>query len=184
MRPAFAIAPDFHLPGGCSDRLLVADGGDWRAPREEEVASLVAAAPRPDVVLLFTVPAHMRATFWEMLGEEATEGTGDFVTFAADLRQFLAFKELPPSADAVFDLVVQDVGGAIDAAGLWGLVNFGDQPLLLDWPDVRLRLGTGEGCRVGAGLLPNVGAPADEPNVMVAIRHEVVAEGSPAKLDS
>jgi hypothetical protein len=183
MRPAFAIAPDFHLLGGWSDRLLVADGGDWRAPREEELATLVAEAPAPDTGLVFTVPAHMRARFWEMLGEEATEGTGDFVTFAADLRQFLAFKELPPSADAVFDLVVQDVGGAVDTAGLWGLVNFGDEPLLLEWADVRLRLGPGEGCRVGAGLLPSVGAATDEPNVMVAIRNSS-AESNPAKLDS
>jgi hypothetical protein len=183
MRPAFAIAPDFHLLGGWSDRLLVADGGEWRAPREDESVTLVAEASRPHTVLLLTVPAHMRARFWEMLGEEAAEGTGDFVTFAADLRQFLAFKELPPSADAVFDLVVQDVGGAVDTAGLWGLVNFGDEPLLLGWPDVRLRLGSGQGCCVGAGLLPQVMAPTDEPNVMVAIRNSS-AESSPAKLDS
>ena len=98
--------------------------------------------------LLFAIPAHMRARFWDMLGEQAAEGTGDFITFAADLRQFLVFKELPPPADATFDLLVQDAGGAVDPAGLWALVNFSDEPLLLDWPGVRLRLGPGEGCRI------------------------------------
>jgi hypothetical protein len=183
MRPAFATAPDFHLGGNWSDRFLVAEGPSWRAPREDELAALVAEAPRPDTaVLLFTVPAHMRGRFWEMLSEEAAEGTGDFVTFAADLRQFLAFKELPPPTDAVFDLVVQDAGGSVDTAGLWALVNFGDELLLLDWPTVRLRLGAGEGCRLGAGLAPNVVPPAEEPNVMVAIRRDAGAEG--AKLAS
>ena len=119
-----------------------------------------------------------------MLGEEAAEGTGDFVTFAADLRQFLAFKELPPPADATFDLLVQDVGGAVDPAGLWGLINFSDEPLLLDWPGVRLRLGPGEGCRIDPRSVPGVVPPAEEPNVMVAIRQGSAADGRPDKLDS
>ena len=149
MKPAFAIAPNFHLGSGWSDRLLVAENEGWRAPREDELAALVVETPGSDAAaLLFAIPAHMRTRFWDMLGEEAAEGSGDFVTFAADLRQFLAFKELPPPADATFDLLVQDVGGAVDPAGLWGLINFSDEPLLLDWPDVRLRLGPGEGCRI------------------------------------
>jgi len=184
MRPAFAIAADFHLAGGWSDRLLIADGEGWRAAREDELAAFVADVSRSEgAALLFTVPAHMRGRFWEMLGEEAAEGTGDFVTFAGDLRQFLAFKELPPPTDAVFDLVVQDAEGAVDSAGFWALVNFGDEPLLLDWPTVRLRLGPGEGCRIRAGLSPTVVPPADDPNVMVAIRHDAAAE-RPGKLDS
>jgi hypothetical protein len=126
----------------------------------------------------------MRAKFWEMLGEEAAEGTGDFVTFAAGLREFLAFKNLPPPAGSVFDLVVQDAGGTVATAGLWALVNFGDEPLLLDWPDVRLRLGPGEGCCLAAGEPPRVAVPAEEPNVMVAIRREAGAESRPARLDS
>src|SRR5262245_49418234 len=171
MRPAFAIAADFHLDGGWLERLLVTENGGWRAPREDELAALVAETPDTVVGLLFVIPAHMRARFWDMLGEEAAEGTGDFVTFAAELRQFLAFKGLPPPTDAVIDLVVQDVGGAVDAAGLWSIVNFGDEPLLLDWPTVRLRLGSGEGCRIDPRSFPGIVAPADEPNVMVAIRH-------------
>ncbi|MEJ0077069.1 MAG: hypothetical protein WDO17_16810 [Alphaproteobacteria bacterium] len=185
MRPAFAIAPNFHLGGGWLDRLLVGGTEGWRAPSEDELAGLVAEPPRPKVAaLLFAVPAHMRARFWEMLGEEAAEGTGDFVTFAADLRQFLAFKELPPPADAEFDLLVQDVGGAVDPAGLWALANFGDEPLLLEWPAVRLRLNPGEGCRVDPRSPPGVVAPAVEPNVMVAIRHAPAAESRPDRLDS
>jgi hypothetical protein len=185
MKAAFAIAANFHLGGGWLDRLLVAGNEGWRAPREDELAALVAEPPRPDVAaLLFAVPAHMRARLWDMLGEEAAEGTGDFVTFAADLGQFLAFKELPPPADATFDLLVQDVGGAVDPAHLWALVNFGDEPILLDWADVRLRLGSGEGCRIDPGSPPGVVPPAEEPSVMVAIRQDSVAEVRPEKLDS
>ena len=147
-------------------------------------ALVVGDTGQRSAALLFAIAAHMRARFWDMLGEEAAEGSGDFVTFAADLRQFLAFKELPPPAAATFDLLVQDVGGAVDPAGLWGLINFSDEPLLLDWPGVRLRLGPGEGCRVDPRYPPpGVVAPADEPNVMVAIR-EGAADGRPDKLDS
>jgi hypothetical protein len=185
MRPAFAIAPNFHVDGGWLDRLLVAGNEGWRAPREDEVAALLAEAPGTDgAALLFVIPAHMRADFWKMLGEEAAEGAGDFVSFAAGLRRFLAFKELPPPADSVFDLLVQDVGGAVDAAGLWALVNFGDEPLLLDWPGVRLRVGPGEGCRIDPHCPPGVVPPAEEPNAMVAIRQGPAAEGSPDRLQS
>jgi hypothetical protein len=183
MRPAFAIAPNFHLGGGWLDLLLVAGNEGWRAPKEDELAALVAEASTGAPALLFVIPAHMRARFWDMLGEEAAEGTGDFVNFAADLRQFLAFKDLPPPADATFDLLVQDVGGAVDPTGLWGLINFGDEPLLLDWPDVRLHLGPGEGCRIDPRSPPGVVPPAEEPNVMVMIR-QGTAEGRPDKLDS
>ena len=177
MRPAFAIAPNFHLTGGWSDRLLVGGHEGWRTPHDGEVAALATQAPGTDpAALLFAIPAHMRNRFWDMLGEEAAEGTGDFVTFAADLRQFLVFKELPPPADAVFDLVVQDVGAAVDPAGLWGLVNFSDDPLLLEWQDVRLRLDAGEGCRVDATSPPSVVAHTEEPNVMVVIRAGPAAE--------
>lgn len=185
MRPAFAIASNFHLGSSWSDRLFVAESEGWRAPREDEFVGLVRETPLDDpAVLLFAIPAHMRTRFWNMLGEEAAEGTGDFVTFAADLRQFLAFKELPPPADAVFDLVVQDVGGAVDKAGLWALVNFGDEPLLLDWQDVRLRLGAGEGCCIDPRNPPGVVPPAEDPNAMVTIRQGSAAEDGLGKLDS
>jgi hypothetical protein len=179
MRPTFAIAPGFHFGGGWSDRLLVAEGENWRAAREDEIAGLVVQAPGASgAALLFVTPAHLRAKFWDMLSEQAEEGTGDFLVFADDTRQFLAFKELPPPADAVFELVVQDEDGAVDTAGLWALANFGDDPLVLDWPGVRLRLGAGEGCRIDAGFPPGVVPPADEQNVMVVIRTGEAAQQS------
>ena len=179
MRPAFAFAPNFHMSGGWLDRLLVAGGVGWRAPGEDELSPLVAQAPSADgAVLLFTMPAHMRSRFWAMLNEQATEGTGDFITFAADIRQFLTFKDLPPPDEAAFELLIQETGGEVNAAGLWGLVNFGEEPLLLGWPDVRVRLDPGEGCRLGPLAHPAVVVPADEPNAMVAIRMEAAAEDS------
>jgi hypothetical protein len=185
MRPEFAIASNFHFGGGWLDRLLVAGDQGWRAPREDEIALLVAEAPRTDVAaLLFVMPAHVCARFWAMLDEQAASGTGDFIAFAAEMRRFLDFKELPPPADALFELLAQDAGGNVDAAGLWALVNFGDEPLLLDWPGVRLRLGAGEGCRVDPHCPPGVMPPAEEPNVMVAIRQGSAAEGRPDRLNS
>ena len=65
---------------------------------------------------------------------------------------------------------VQDVGGEVDTARLWSLVNFGDEPLLLAWPGVRLRLDPGGGCRLNAGLPPGVVPPAEEPTVLLVIR--------------
>jgi len=180
MRPAFAIAPNFHLDGGWADRLLIAANEGWRAPREDEIAALVADAAHADVAtLLFAFPVHMRARFWDMLGEEAAEGTGDFVAFAAEVRQFLAFKELPPPPDALFELLIQDASGEVDVAGLWALTNFGEEPLLLDWPDVRLRLAPGEGCRIDPRCPPGVIPPAEEPNAMVTIRQGSAAQTLP-----
>jgi hypothetical protein len=171
MRPTFAIAPNFQSGGGWTDRLLVAEGDRWRAPRADELAALLAETPRADgAACLFVIPGHLRAKFWTILSEEAAEGTGDFVAFADELRQFLAFKELPPPADAVFELLVQDADGEVDTGRLWSLVNFGDEPLLLAWPGVRLRLDPGEGCRLSAGFPPGVVPPAEEPTVLLAIR--------------
>src|ERR1051325_3666537 len=68
MKPAFAIAPNFHLDGGWLDRLLVAANEGWRAPSADELAALVAQAPGTDAkALLFAIPAHMRSRFWDML---------------------------------------------------------------------------------------------------------------------
>ena len=180
MRPTFAIAANFQIGGGWMDRLLVTEGDGWRAPREDELAALVAETPHADgVACLFVIPGHLRAKFWTMLDQEAAEGSGDFVSFAGEMRQFLAFKELPPPADAVFELLVQDVGGEVDTARLWSLVNFGDEPLLLAWPGVRLRLGPGGGCLLDAGFPPGVVPPAEEPNALLAIRIGPAPDGRP-----
>jgi len=114
-----------------------------------------------------------------LVDQEAAEGTGDFVSFADEMRQFLAFKELPPPTDAVFELLVQDVGGEVDTARLWSLVNFGDEPLLLAWPGVRLRLDPGGGCRLDAGFPPGVVPPVEEPTVLLAIRTGPAADDRP-----
>ena len=178
MRPAFAIAANFHLGGGWLDRLLVAEGAGWRAPREAELAGLVAEAQQADgVALLFVTPGHLRTRFWTMLSQQAAEGSGDFVAFADDMRQLLVFKELPPPEDAVFELLVQDAGGQVDVTGLWALVNLGEEPVVLDWTDVRLRLSPGEGCRIPADLSPGIVPPTEEPNVLLAIRSGAAAQG-------
>jgi hypothetical protein len=177
MRPTFSFAPGFHFDGGWSDRLLVAEGDGWRAVHEDELPTVVAqAANGGGAVALFVLPAHLRQKFWDMLSAQAAEGTGDFLAFADEVREFLAFKELPPPGDAVFELVVQEAGGEVDATGLWALVNFGDDPLLLAWPGLRLRLGAGEGCRFDASLAPAVLPPDDEPNAIVVIRTGAAAQ--------
>jgi len=171
MRPTFAIAANFQSSGGWMDRLLVAEGNGWRAPREDELAALVAETPHADgVACLFVIPGHLRAKFWAMLDQEAAEGTGDFVSFADEMRQFLAFKELPPPADAVFELLVQDVGAEVDTAGLWALINFSDEPVLLAWPGVRLILSPGGSCRLDTGFPLGVVPPLEEPAALLAIR--------------
>ena len=54
---------------------------------------------------------------------------------------------------------------------VWALINFGEEPVVLAWPGLRLRLDTGEGFRAVAGSPPEVVAPVtDELNVLVAIR--------------
>ena len=169
MRATFAVAPNFQCDGSWLDRLFVAEGDGWRAPSEAELAGLVAEAPE-STACLFVIPAHMRARFWAMLSEQAAKGDGDFFAFADELGRFLAFKELSPPVDAVFELLVQDAGGQVDASGLWALVNLGEEPVALAWPQLRLRLNPGEGCRIAASLPPDVVPPGEEPNVLVAIR--------------
>ena len=174
MKAPFAIAPNFQCKGSWMDRLLVADGGGWRAPRDGELAGLTPEKPSGDDAAcsyLFSIPAHMRTRFWAMLNEEASAGTGDFDEFSEDLVQFLAFKELPPPNESVCELLVQEADGQVKTDDVWALINFGDEPILFAWPQLHLRLIPGEGCRMAAGLPPDVVPPAkDELNVLVAIR--------------
>lgn len=178
MKASFAVAQNFQCKGSWADRLLIADGDVWRAPDDHEVSGLTLSA-LPDespnagaaCALLFTVPAHMRARFWAMLDEEASEGRGDFDVFSDDLADFLAFKEMPPPAGAVCELVIQDQTGTVATDDLWGLVNFGEEPVLLGWPQLQLRLNPGDGIRTVSGAAPVVTRPIeDELNVLVAIR--------------
>jgi hypothetical protein len=80
------------------ERLLLSDGGAWRAPQDDELVRLTQGPSEDETAraYLFSVPEHMRTRFWEMLNKEVALGTGDFVKFSDDLARFLAFKELPP----------------------------------------------------------------------------------------
>jgi hypothetical protein len=172
---SFTVAPNFQCKESWPERLLVAEGDAWRAPDDSELASLTRAAPAADGAAsasLFSVPTHMRHRFWAMLDDEAKAGSGDFEYFSDDLAQFLAFKALLPPADAVYELLVQDVGGKVQTDDAWALINFGEEPVLLGWPGLQLRLDPGEGFQPAAGAPPAVLPPAnDELNVLVAIRH-------------
>ena len=98
-------------------------------------------------------------------------GTGDFDEFSEDLANFLTFKELPPPKDSVSELLIQSPDGKVETGDVWALINFGEEPVLRTWPQLQLRLGPSEGCRMTAGLPPNVvPPPKDELNVLLAIR--------------
>lgn len=171
MTASFAVAPNFHCDGSWADRLLVVEGNGWRVPDESELAGLTSIAPGGDAVCLFNVPMHMRSRFWTMLDDEATQGTGDFVYFSDDLAEFLTFKDLPPPSGSVCELLLQDAGGTVTTDEVWALVNFGEEPVLVAWPGLQLRLNSGEGIRTAPGLPANVMPPENgELNVLLAIR--------------
>ena len=174
MKAFFAVAPNFQCKGSWMDRLLVAEGNGWRTPHEEELADLTLTKPAGGdtaCFCLFSVPAHMRTRFWAMLNEEGAEGTGDFVTFSEELAHFLTFKELSPPKESVFELIIQSADGKVETRDVWALINFGEEPVLLAWPQVHLRLIPGEGCRMTVGLPSDVVPPTkDELNVLLAIR--------------
>ena len=174
MKASFAVAPNFQCKSAWADRLLVAEGDAWRAPTEDELASLTQTKPPEDHTAcsrLFSVPVHMRNRFWTMLDEEAAEGTGDFVDFSDALAEFLTFKNLPPPKDSICELLLQDAGGKVTTDDVWALLNFGEEPVLLAWPRLQLRLDPGEGFQTAPGSPPDVVPPAnDELNVLVAVR--------------
>lgn len=176
MKAAFAVAPNFHVNGSWADRLLVADGDGWRAPDEKERLALTRDAPPADGTAcscLFSVPMHLRTRFWAMLNDEAAEGTGNFISFSDDLAEFLTFKDLPPPKDALCELLLQDTGGKVTTDDVWALVNFGEEPFLLAWPGLQMRLNPGEGLRIAPGHPPDVVPPEDDDvNVLLAIRPE------------
>jgi hypothetical protein len=172
VKPLFAVAQNFHCSGSWKDRLQVAEGSGWRAPNDDELASLTQTPGRdPACCCLFSVPAHISHRFWAMLNEEAAEGAGNFDEFSQDLAGFLTFKELPPPENSVSELLIQNPDGQVDTGDIWALVNFGEEPVFLAWPQTQLRLGPAEGCRLAAGFPPAVLPPAeDELNVLLAIR--------------
>jgi hypothetical protein len=175
MKPSLTVAPHFHLAGEWVARLLVSDGESWRAPDEAEIASLVSAPQTRDelaaCVCLFALPGHLRSAFWSMLARQASGGDGDFVAFAAEAAGFLQFKQLPPPEGSAFELILRPAGAAFQAAGLWAVINLGEEQAVVAWPALRLRLGPGEGCRLPDGAAPEVLPPADdEADVLLVVR--------------
>jgi hypothetical protein len=175
MRPAVTIAPHFHLAGAWADRLLIADGVNWRAPQDAELADLAPEATPEHLAscaCLFSVPAHLRSSFWAMLEKQGSADDGDFVGFSAEVARFLAFKMMPAPEGAVFELVLRMPGGEFNSGGLWAIMNLGDEPALLAWPELRLRLGPGEGCRVPDGWPTDVVPPENgEAGVLLLVRN-------------
>jgi hypothetical protein len=174
MTPRLTVAPHFHLAGTWAERLLVADDAGWRPAQDGELTQLL-SEPKTreelaECVCLFSLPAHLSKSFWSMLEQQATQGDGDFVNFAAEVARFLTFKLLAPPEGAAFELVLRMAGGAFDGAGLWGVINLSDEPAFVAWPELRLRLGPGEGCRVPAGMAQDVLPSGDEPAVLVVVR--------------
>jgi hypothetical protein len=174
VRPSFAIAPNFQCKGSWADRLLMAEGEGWRSPNKDELDSLTPEGPSRDestCCSLISIPVHLRERFWSMLNDEVAEGTGNFDLFSEDLAEFLTFKGLSPPPELVCELLVQEVNGKVDTGDVWALMNFGDDPFMIAWPGLRLRLEPGDGCLLAMGIPSDVIAPqAEEPNVLLAIR--------------
>jgi hypothetical protein len=173
VKPLFTIARGFQSKGSWTDRLLVANGEDWRSPRDEELDRLTLESPAENDVAcsLFSTPAHMRRRFWSMLNEEVAEGAGDFASFSDELARFLTFKDLSPPRESVCELLVQSPGGRVKTADVWALINFGEESVLLAWPQLRVQLSPGEGCRMTASFPPEIlPPPTDELNALLVIR--------------
>jgi hypothetical protein len=216
------VAPHFHLATDWLGRLSLgarveqtAQGlmaqPPWRLPSADELAVLLpdptrptARAELPGCLCLLVLPVHLRAAFWDLLARAPEPGAipaEDFSAFVAEIARFLAFKELPVPAGAVFDLVVTrpKPETCLAPAGLWGLINLGEDAASVvflnvpagevpagDYPPVRLRLGPGEGVRVPAGILLGTGTSGtsgtdeserDQPDVLLLIR---LPPGAPA----
>ncbi len=128
----FVVAPHFHLTADWPRRLLIgagvqeADGcffphPSWRPPTSDEQALLVRASDGPTppeeldaCICLFQLPGHLRSGWWklleqgvEVLGKDSLPG---FDTFANQIDEFLAFKNLPFPEGAQCEVVVSDPG--------------------------------------------------------------------------
>jgi hypothetical protein len=168
-----AVAPNFHLPDAPMGRILVPDGAGWRPSSEKERLALELPGATSDgrggPVLLFALPRRLRSSFWELL-EQGGEA-GRFDAFASDVGRFLAFKQLPPPDGAVFEFVLHGAGGRVEPGGLWGVVNLGEDPVLVGLPGLRVRLAAGEGSRLPEEIEAEVLSPeGDTPNVLLTVR--------------
>ena len=190
MKPAFAIAPNFHLGGGWSDRLLVAENEGWRAPREDELAAprggdTAAVTPRLCCSRFRRTCAPASGTCWARRPPRAAAISSPSRRTCASSSPSRSCRR-PPTPRSIFWFRTWAARWILPVSGR--LINFSDEPLLLDWPGVRLRLGPGEGCRIDPRSPPGVVPPAEEPNVMVAIRQgrrrTIARTGSTARAKS
>jgi hypothetical protein len=201
------VAPNFHVAIDWSGRLSLGARVEqtaagpvarppWRPASADEQAVLLldptqttARAELLGCLCLLVLPSHLRAAFWDLLaqapelGQVPAEG---FSAFVAETARFLAFKQMPVPAGAVFDLVVTRPGPApsLSTAVLWGLINLGEDAAsvvflnlpagevpVADYPPVRLQLGPGEGARVPTGMLIGTAeCERDQPDVLLLIR--------------
>jgi hypothetical protein len=166
---AVAVAPNFHLPDAPAGHVLVPDAAGWRPACEGECSAIVQGS---DPFLLFSLPEHLRTSFWEILQQD--QAAGGFDSFASEVGRFLAFKQLPPPDRALFQLVLHGSGGKVEPLGLWGVINLGEDPVVVGVPGVRLRLGPGEGIRLPAETVAEVIPPeGDAPNILLMVRWPV-----------
>jgi hypothetical protein len=203
----FVAAPFFHFDIDWPARLSLGAGVEstaegpvarppWRPASADELVALVLDPTRPGAreelpgcLCLFVVPVHLRSGFWDLLAQARKDGEispDRFSAFAAEVARFLAFKQLPLPAGAVFDLVVTRPGPTtrLATAALWGLINLGEDTASVvflnvpageipaaDYPPVRLQLVPGEGVRVPAGILLGTDwFERDQPDVLLLIR--------------
>jgi hypothetical protein len=208
------VAPHFHASSDWSQRLSLGAGVEptaeglfprppWRPAHEDELAMLVldpagptARQELPGCLCLFVVPGHLRSAFWDLLAQAQERGEispDGFSAFVAEIGRFLAFKQLPAPAGAVFDLVVNHPAQpqSLAPASLWGLINLGEEAASVvflnirqseipgsDYPPVRFDLASGEGVRLPVGVvLGSEHSGAEQPEVLLLIRPP--EEGSP-----
>jgi hypothetical protein len=197
------VAPHFHLAADWAQRIALAAGLDrtatglvpllpWRPAGAEELAALLPDPSRPtareelvDCLSLFAVAEHLRSRFWDVLALAPEKGevpAGAFDAFVRELAGFLAFKQLPVPAGAVFDLVVSQPGqtALLDEAPAWGVINMSEDAAwvvlangpALDRPPIRLRLEPGEGLGLPrAGLaMGHDSSESEQPGVLLIVR--------------
>ena len=164
------VAQGFHLPVS-ADRVLVADGAEWRTLAAEERTALsrpLTPAELELTILLFTLTARLRNACWALL--ELTSDGPNFDAISVEIGKFFSFKGLPLPDRAHVELVVQDASVPLSRTVLWGIVNLGEGSLTLETTGLRLALRPGEGCRLPRDVgVQIVGPPNEAANLLLLI---------------
>jgi hypothetical protein len=123
-----AVAARFHLDAEWESRVSLGRGveevgggffplGPWRPPTADELSCLLANSKsgvqeEGDALLLFRLPDHLLAAWWDLLDAAAEEGGGvrGFDAFAARVREFLAFKALATPGPLKMEVAVAAPG--------------------------------------------------------------------------